>query len=142
MVPYTEAELLIDCWLHYVFEVKREHKLENTTVIFFASYDEVVLCSHHGFLLIACINSELIMTLREEHRLMIFKSRMLKKLFGLKRDEGTGEWKRLQNEELYDRYSTNITCLCDQAKENEMGETCGKYGRRDVHAGFWWEDLM
>lgn len=34
MVPCIEAELLIDCRLHYVFEVKREHKHENTTFIY------------------------------------------------------------------------------------------------------------
>jgi hypothetical protein len=39
--------------------------------------------------------------LREEHRLRVF---VLRRIFSLKRDEVTGEWRRLHNEELYDLY--------------------------------------
>jgi hypothetical protein len=40
----------------------------------------------------------------------VFENRVLKKISGLKRDEVTGGWRRLSNEELYDLYSsTNIT---------------------------------
>jgi hypothetical protein len=42
------------------------------------------------------------LTLREEHRLRVFKNRMLRRLFGPKRDEVTGVWRRLHNEELND----------------------------------------
>ena len=43
--------------------------------------------------------------LREEHRLRVFENRVLRKVFGPKRDEVTGEWKKLHNEELNDLYS-------------------------------------
>jgi hypothetical protein len=43
-------------------------------------------------------------TLRDEHRLRAFKDRLLRKIFGSKSDEVTGEWRRLQNEELYALY--------------------------------------
>jgi hypothetical protein len=43
-------------------------------------------------------------TLREEHRLMVFESRVLRRIFGPKRDGVTGELRRLHNEELYDLY--------------------------------------
>jgi hypothetical protein len=43
-------------------------------------------------------------TLREEHRLRVFESRVLRGIFGPKRDGVTGEWRRLHNEELYDLY--------------------------------------
>ena len=47
------------------------------------------------------------LTLREEHWLGVFENRVLKRIFGPKRDEVTGEWRKLQNEELYDLYSTS-----------------------------------
>ena len=41
-------------------------------------------------------------TVREEHRLRVFESRVLRRIFGPKRDEVTGEWRKLQNGELND----------------------------------------
>jgi hypothetical protein len=40
----------------------------------------------------------------EEHRLRVFENRVLRRIFGRKRDEVTGEWRRLHNEELNDLY--------------------------------------
>ena len=45
------------------------------------------------------------LTLREVRRLRVFENRMLRRVFGPKRDEVTGEWRKLRNEELSDRYS-------------------------------------
>jgi hypothetical protein len=44
--------------------------------------------------------------LREECRLRVFKNRVLRRIFGSKRDEVTGEWRRLHNKELYALYSS------------------------------------
>ena len=44
------------------------------------------------------------LTLREEQRLRVFENKVLRKIFGPKRDEVTGEWRRLHKEELYDTY--------------------------------------
>jgi hypothetical protein len=44
------------------------------------------------------------LTLREEHRLRVFENRVLRRICGPKRDEVTGEWRRLHNEELNDLY--------------------------------------
>ena len=44
--------------------------------------------------------------MRKERRLRVFRKRMLRRIFGPKRDEVTGEWKRLHNEELYALYSS------------------------------------
>ena len=44
------------------------------------------------------------LTLREERRLRVFENRVLRKVFGPKREEVTGEWRRLHNEELNDLY--------------------------------------
>ena len=45
------------------------------------------------------------LTLREERRLRVFENRVLRRMFGPKRDEVTGEWRKLRNEELNDLYS-------------------------------------
>jgi hypothetical protein len=46
------------------------------------------------------------LTLREEHRLRVFENRVLRRLFGPKKDEVTGKWRKLHNEELHDLYSS------------------------------------
>jgi len=46
-----------------------------------------------------------LLILREEHRLRVFENRVLRRVFGPKRDEVTGEWRKLHNEELSDLYS-------------------------------------
>jgi hypothetical protein len=45
------------------------------------------------------------LTLSEEHRLRVFENRVLRRIFGQKRDEVTGEWRKLHNEELRNLYS-------------------------------------
>jgi hypothetical protein len=42
--------------------------------------------------------------LREEHRLRMFQNRVLRRIFGPKRDEVTEEWRKLHNEELNNLY--------------------------------------
>ena len=42
------------------------------------------------------------LTLREERRLRVFENRVLRKVYGPKRDEVTGEWRKLHNEDLND----------------------------------------
>ncbi|KAJ4446855.1 hypothetical protein ANN_13555 [Periplaneta americana] len=46
------------------------------------------------------------LTLREEHRLRVFENKVLRKIFGAKRDEFTGEWRKLHNTELHALYSS------------------------------------
>jgi hypothetical protein len=58
------------------------------------------LCSHLlAVVLYRCETWSL--TLREEHRLRVFWNRVLRRIFGLKRDEVAGEWRKLHNEELH-----------------------------------------
>jgi hypothetical protein len=42
--------------------------------------------------------------LKEEHRLRVFEKRVLRKIFGSKRDKESGEWRKLHNSELHDLY--------------------------------------
>jgi hypothetical protein len=51
----------------------------------------------------------LYLTLREEHRLRVFENRVLRRIFGPKRDEMTREWRKLHNDELHDLYSSPST---------------------------------
>jgi len=46
------------------------------------------------------------LTLREERRLCVFKNSVLRRIFRSKRDEVTGEWRKIHNEELNDLYSS------------------------------------
>ena len=46
------------------------------------------------------------LTLREERSLRLFENRVLRRIFGSKRDEVTGEWRKLHNKELSDLYSS------------------------------------
>ena len=44
--------------------------------------------------------------MREKVRMRVFENRVLRRIFGLKRDKVTGEWGKLHNEELNDLYSS------------------------------------
>ena len=55
------------------------------------------------------------LTFRKERRLRVFENRVLRRIFGDKRDEVTGEWRKLHNEELNDLYfSPNIVRVIKQ----------------------------
>jgi hypothetical protein len=61
------------------------------------------MCPNYITILYGCETWSL--TLREEHRLRVFEKRVLRRIFGPKRDEVTGELRKLHNEELRDLYS-------------------------------------
>jgi len=48
-----------------------------------------------------------LLMLRYEHRLRLFENRVLRRIFGPKRDGVTGEWRKLHNEELNELYSSS-----------------------------------
>jgi hypothetical protein len=50
------------------------------------------------------------LALREERRLKLFEDRVLRRIFGSKRDEVTGEWRKLHNLGLNDLYCYRILC--------------------------------
>ena len=63
-------------------------------------------------------------TLREERRLRVFEIRVLRRIFGPKRDEVTGEWRKLHNEELNDLHSLpNIVRVMKSRKMRCVGGT-------------------
>jgi hypothetical protein len=78
----------------------------------------------------------------EEHRLRVFENRVLRKTFGPKRNEVTGQGRRLYNEELYDLYSsTNIIPMIKSRRMSWAGQVA-RMERGEVRTGFCWGDLM
>jgi hypothetical protein len=65
--------------------------------------------------------------LREERRLRVFENRVLRRVFGPKRDEVRGEWRKLHNEELSDLYVLTKYCAGGKIEKNEMGVARGAY---------------
>jgi hypothetical protein len=79
------------------------------------------------------------LTLREERRLRVFEDRVRKRIFGPKRDEVTGEWRRLHDEELNDlycspdiawliksrrlRWTEHVACIRERCLQDFGGET-------------------
>ena len=57
--------------------------------------------------------------LREERRLRVFENRVLRRIFGPKRDEVRGEWRKLHNEELNDLYT--LPNIVRVKKSGKMG---------------------
>jgi hypothetical protein len=69
------------------------------------------------------------LTLREEHRLRVSENRALRRLFGPKRDEETGGWRKLHNEELHNLFSSPSIIKSGQVKKDDMG------GARSTNGG-------
>jgi hypothetical protein len=63
----------------------------------------------------------------------VFENRVLRRAFGPKRDDVTGEWRRLHNEERHILYSSP-DIIRHQMKDNEVGWTCGTHGRSERSA--------
>ena len=74
------------------------------------------------------------LTLREERRLRVFENRVLRRVFGPKRDEVTGEWRKLHNEELRDLYSLpNIVRVVKSRRMRWAGHVARIGEGRGVH---------
>jgi hypothetical protein len=72
--------------------------------------------------------------LREKHRLRAFENRVLRRVFGRKREEVTGEWRKLQNQELSDLYSLpNIVRVVKTRRMRWAGNVARMGEERGVH---------
>jgi hypothetical protein len=72
-------------------------------------------------------------TLREEQGLRVFENRVLRRIFGPKRDEVTGEWRQLHNEELHDLYSSpSIIRIIKSRKMRWAGHVARMGEKRNV----------
>ena len=70
----------------------------------------------------------MVFSFREEYWLGVFENRVLREVSGAEREEVTGDWRKLHNEERYDPYCSPNTTKNDRMNEDEMGGTCSTYG--------------
>ena len=68
------------------------------------------------------------LTLREERRLRVFENRVPRRIFGPRRDEVTGEWRKLHNEELNDLYSSPNIVRVTKKRRMRLAEHVARMG--------------
>jgi hypothetical protein len=82
---------------------------------------------------------DFISTLREEHRLRVFENRVLRRIFGSKRDEVTEGWRKLHNEELHNLYPSKSIIRMNKSRRMRWARHVARMGRRGMHIRYWWE---
>ena len=68
----------------------------------------------------------------------MFENRVLGRIFGPKRDEVTGEWRKLNNEELNDLYYLPYIFRVIKSRRMRGAWHVARMGLREAYAGFWW----
>jgi hypothetical protein len=69
----------------------------------------------------------------------VFENRVLTRIFGPKRDEVTGEWRKLHNEELHDLNSSRSIIRIMKSRRMRWVEYVARMGERGTRIGCWWE---
>jgi hypothetical protein len=69
----------------------------------------------------------------------VFENRVLRRIFGPKRDEVTGEWRKLHNKELRDLYSSPSIIRIIKSRRMRMAGHVARGERRGTHIDYWWE---
>jgi hypothetical protein len=69
----------------------------------------------------------------------VFENRVLRRIFGPRKDEVTVDWRGLHNEELCDLFSPNVVRVIKSRRMRRVRHVAGMGG--EVHTGFWWGDL-
>jgi hypothetical protein len=69
----------------------------------------------------------------------VFENRVLRRIFGPKRDEVTGEWRKLHNEELRDLYSSPSIIRIIKSRRMRWADHVARMGRRGTIIDYWWE---
>jgi hypothetical protein len=79
--------------------------------------------------------------LREERRLRVFENRVLRRVFGPKRDDVTGEWRKLHNEELNNLYSSPSIVRVVKSRRMRWAGHVVRMGEEKGCTGCWWGNL-
>jgi hypothetical protein len=69
----------------------------------------------------------------------VFENRVLRRVFGPKRDEVIGGWRKLRIEELHNLYSLPGIIRIIKSRRIRWAGHVAWMGRRGMHIGFWWE---
>jgi hypothetical protein len=75
-------------------------------------------------------------TLRKEHRLRVFENRVLRRIFGPKRDEVTGGLRKLHNENLHNLYSSPNIIRMMKSRRMRWAGYVARIGRRGILIGY------
>jgi hypothetical protein len=71
--------------------------------------------------------------LKKEHRLRVFDNRALRRIFGRKREEVAGRWRRLHSEELHNLYTTKEVIIVIKSRRMDVGHVARIGATRNVH---------
>jgi hypothetical protein len=66
-----------------------------------------------------------------------YENRALRGIFGTKRDEVTGGWRKLHNEELHSLYSSLSIITVNKSRRRRCAGHVARMGRREMHTGLW-----
>jgi len=83
----------------------------------------------------------LVATLREERRLRVFENRVLRGIFGSKRDEVRGEWIKLHNGEFHDLYFSPSIVRAIRSRGMRWEGHVVRMERGEVYTGVWWGNM-
>jgi hypothetical protein len=77
-----------------------------------------------------------VLPLRGVHLLRVFESRVLRRMFGTKRDDTVEGWGKLHNEEFHNLYSSSSIIRMMKSKMMRWTGHVARWGRRGIHIGY------
>ena len=83
----------------------------------------------------------MVVDIEGRRRLRVFENKVLRKIFGPTRDEITGDWRKLHNEELNDLYCSLSIVRVIKWKRMRWARNVARMGEAEVYTGFWWRNL-
>jgi hypothetical protein len=71
----------------------------------------------------------------------VFENRLLRRIFGPKRDEVTRKWRKVHNEKLNDMYSLPDFVRVIKSRRMRWARHVARMGGEEAYTGFWWGNL-